>query len=127
MAWFICLAFGLAEALADNKDSLKDKGNPVSFPLYFMSVLRHNLWIALAALLLLIVVALTFACLRIQANNEESEKLTEKGGLVLRGRKKRQPRVRWYGVLSDDKKSGYGGCDFTDKLMCPSKLEGRLY
>mmetsp|Transcript_34073 Transcript_34073/g.59422 ORF Transcript_34073/g.59422 Transcript_34073/m.59422 type:complete len:122 (-) Transcript_34073:46-411(-) len=121
MIWFICLALAQAEGISEGKSSLKDKGNPVSFPLYFMSVLRHNLWIFVAAAVILLAVAVLFVYFKKQ-DEKPTEQLTEKGGLVLRGRTKRQPRVRWYGVLSDDKKPNYGGCDLTNKLMSPCKL-----
>jgi hypothetical protein len=121
MFWFICLALVQADGDVEVKDNLQNKGNPASFPLHFMTVLRHNIWLLLAALTVLLVVALLFALLRRKTEDTVEKAATEQTGLVLKGRTKRQPRVKWYGVLAEDQRPENKGSDLSCK-MSPCEL-----
>jgi hypothetical protein len=121
MIWLICLALVQADGDIAGKNSLQNKGNPVSFPLHFMTVLRNNIWLLLAALTVLLVVGLLFALLRRKTEETVENAPTEKTGLVLKGRTKRQPRVRWYGVLAKDLRPENKGSDLNSK-MSPCEL-----
>jgi hypothetical protein len=84
--------------------SLQARTLPVSYPLYCISVVTHNTWLAVLCILALVAVAFLYSTLRDRLTDKTTMRVAEKNVVVLEGRVIRQPILKWSGLLGDDRK-----------------------